>query len=32
MADFYRTPDAPFDGLVDFSYAPNYLEWDGLRF
>lgn len=31
MADFYRSPDAAFDDLVDFSYAPNYLEWDGLR-
>ncbi|PHY06768.1 MAG: alpha/beta hydrolase [Alcaligenaceae bacterium] len=31
MADFYRTPDHAFDGLVDFSYAPHYLEWDGLR-
>lgn len=31
MADFYRSPDAAFDDLVNFSYAPNYLEWDGLR-
>lgn len=31
MADFYRSPDAAFDALVDFSYAPHYLEWDGLR-
>lgn len=29
--DVYRTPDEPFEGLADFPYAPNYLEWDGLR-
>jgi haloalkane dehalogenase len=26
-----RTPDSKFDGLVDFPYAPNYLDIDGLR-
>jgi haloalkane dehalogenase len=29
--DVYRTPDAAFEGLADFPFAPNYLEWDGLR-
>lgn len=29
--DIYRTPDAAFEGLADFPFAPNYLEWDGLR-
>lgn len=27
----YRTPDHVFEGLPDFPYAPNYLEWEGLR-
>ena len=31
MEDIYRTPDSAFEGLADFPYAPNYLEWDGLR-
>ena len=31
MKDIYRTPDSAFEGLADFPYAPNYLEWDGLR-
>jgi haloalkane dehalogenase len=31
MKDIYRTPDSAFEGLADFRYAPNYLEWDGLR-
>jgi haloalkane dehalogenase len=29
--DIYRTPDEAFEGLADFPFAPNYLEWDGLR-
>ncbi len=31
MESVYRTPDHAFAGLTDFPYAPNYLEWDGLR-
>ena len=31
MENIYRTPDAAFADLPDFPYAPNYLEWDGLR-
>jgi len=31
MLNVYRTPDDAFVGLPDFPYAPNYLEWDGLR-
>jgi haloalkane dehalogenase len=31
MLDIYRTPDAAFEGLADFPFEPNYLEWDGLR-
>ena len=31
MVDIYRTPDEAFDGLPDYPFAPNYLEWDGLR-
>lgn len=31
MDNVYRTPDAAFEGLADFPYTPNYLEWDGLR-
>jgi haloalkane dehalogenase len=31
MDNVYRTPDAAFADLADFPYAPNYLEWDGLR-
>lgn len=26
-----RTPDARFDNLKDYSFAPNYMEIDGLR-
>jgi pimeloyl-ACP methyl ester carboxylesterase len=26
-----RTPDGRFAGLPDFPFAPNYLEWRGLR-
>lgn len=26
-----RTPDAQFENLPDFPYAPHYLEWNGLR-
>ena len=29
--DFVRTPDTCFDGLVDWPYAPRYVELDGLR-
>ena len=29
--DAYRTPDAHFDDLPGFAFAPNYLEQDGLR-
>ncbi len=29
--DFVRTPDANFDNLPDFPYAPHYLDWNGLR-
>lgn len=28
---FVRTPDAQFEGLQDFPFAPNYLDWRGLR-
>ena len=28
---FVRTPDANFDGLVDFPFAPHHLDIDGLR-
>lgn len=31
MENVFRTPDSAFEGLVDFPYSPNYLEWDGLR-
>jgi haloalkane dehalogenase len=31
MGDVLRTPDARFDGLVDFPYEPRYVEVDGLR-
>ena len=27
----YRTPDAAFEGLPDYPFAPNYLDQDGLR-
>ncbi len=27
----HRTPDEAFDGLAEFPFQPNYLEWDGLR-
>ncbi len=26
-----RTPDARFDGLADYPFAPHYLDWEGLR-
>ncbi len=26
-----RTPDDRFEGLVDFDFAPHYVEWDGVR-
>ena len=29
--EFVRTPDTCFVDLPDFSYAPNYVEVDGLR-
>ncbi len=29
--DFVRTPDACFEGLPDWPYAPQYVEIDGLR-
>lgn len=28
---FLRAPDAAFDGLPDFAYAPNYVVFQGLR-
>lgn len=28
---FVRTPDARFDSLPDYAFAPNYVEIDGLR-
>jgi haloalkane dehalogenase len=31
MENVYRTPDNAFEGLPDFPFEPNYLEWDGLR-
>ena len=27
----FRTPEARFDGLPDFPFAPHYLDQDGLR-
>lgn len=29
--DAYRTPDERFEGLPDWSFAPQYVEQDGLR-
>jgi haloalkane dehalogenase len=29
--DVYRTPDARFEGLSGFPFAPSYVEQDGLR-
>ena len=29
--EFYRTPDERFEGLTGYSFAPNYVEQDGLR-
>ncbi|MGH3136738.1 MAG: haloalkane dehalogenase [Gaiellaceae bacterium] len=29
--DFYRTPDECFEGLPGYTFAPHYLEQDGLR-
>jgi haloalkane dehalogenase len=29
--EVYRTPDEQFEGLPDYSFAPRYLEQDGLR-
>jgi pimeloyl-ACP methyl ester carboxylesterase len=29
--EFVRTPDACFEGLTDWPYAPHYVEIDGLR-
>jgi haloalkane dehalogenase len=29
--DAYRTPDARFDGLPGYPFAPHYVEQDGLR-
>ena len=31
VVEFVRTPDACFEGLPDWSYAPHYVEIDGLR-
>lgn len=31
MVDAIRTPDANFDSLDDFRYAPNYHQWHDLR-
>ncbi len=29
--EFYRTPDERFEGLTGYSFAPNYIQQDGLR-
>jgi haloalkane dehalogenase len=29
--NFYRTPDDRFEGLPEYTFAPNYVEQDGLR-
>ena len=29
--DLLRTPELRFDGLLDWPYAPRYLDLDGLR-
>ncbi len=31
MIDFVRTPEKRFANLPDWSYTPNYLEWQGMR-
>ena len=31
MTEFSRTPDENFSGLADFSYSPNYHQWQDLR-
>jgi len=31
VTEAFRTPDAAFDGLPDFPFAPHYREADGLR-
>jgi len=31
MTDFVRTPDENFEGLKDFSFQPNYHQWQDLR-
>ncbi|MEL6971825.1 MAG: haloalkane dehalogenase [Bacteroidota bacterium] len=31
MIDFIRTPEERFANLPDWSYTPNYLEWQGMR-
>lgn len=31
MTDMVRTPDENFDGLPNFSYTPNYHQWQDLR-
>ncbi len=31
MTDVFRTPDARFDDLPGYPYAPNYVQVDGLR-
>ena len=31
MTSIFRTPDRAFGDLPGFPFAPNYLEWDGLR-
>ena len=31
MTDFIRTPEANFEEISDFSYAPNYHIWQDLR-
>ena len=28
---FARTPDAAFEGLADYPWVPNYIEFEGLR-
>jgi haloalkane dehalogenase len=31
LIDFVRTPDACFEGVPDYPFAPNYFEVDGLQ-
>ena len=31
MSETLRTPDARFEGLPEYPFAPHYVEWEGLR-